>query len=89
MVEQVGWRGLIDRLQAEAPRYNKLLPQLPRLVHKALTQLTDLPPENQVALLNRLIEEQARTNRLLGLAIYFGVGVLGGMVLIRLLGYLH
>lgn len=36
MNEQVGWRGLVDRLQAEAPRYAKLLPELPRLVHRAL-----------------------------------------------------
>jgi len=89
MVEQVGWRGLIDRLQAEAPRYNKLLPQIPRLVHQALTQATDRPSTNEVALLTKLVEEQARTNRLLVFGLYLSAGLLGGIVLMRVLGYIH
>ena len=36
MNEQVGWRGLLDRLKNEAPRYAQLLPELPRLLHQAL-----------------------------------------------------
>ena len=36
MNEQVGWRGLVERLRDEAPRYAQLLPELPRLLHDAL-----------------------------------------------------
>ncbi|MDE1926023.1 MAG: ubiquinone biosynthesis regulatory protein kinase UbiB, partial [Burkholderiales bacterium] len=36
MNEQIGWRGLVERLQQEAPRYAQLLPELPRLLHGAL-----------------------------------------------------
>ena len=38
MNEQIGWRGLLDRLKNEAPRYAQLLPELPRLLHQALQQ---------------------------------------------------
>src|SRR4029077_15387134 len=33
MEEQIGWRGLVEQLQKEAPRFVHLLPQLPRLLH--------------------------------------------------------
>ena len=36
MEEQIGWRGLVEQLQKEAPRFVHLLPQLPRLLHGAL-----------------------------------------------------
>ncbi|MGB6055244.1 MAG: ubiquinone biosynthesis regulatory protein kinase UbiB [Burkholderiaceae bacterium] len=85
MKEQVGWRGLVERLRAEAPRYSHLIPQLPRLAHQALTQAT-LPQQND-DLLRRLLAEQRRTNLLLGLAVYFGGGLLGGILLARL--WLH
>lgn len=83
MKEQVGWRGLFERLSAEAPRYSHLIPQLPRLAHQALTQAA-LPPHN-AELLQRLLEEQKRTNLLLGWAVYFGGGLLGGVLLVQLL----
>jgi ubiquinone biosynthesis protein len=38
MSEQVGWRGLLRQIRQEAPEWAALLPQLPRLVHRALTQ---------------------------------------------------
>jgi ubiquinone biosynthesis protein len=37
MSEQMGWRGLLRRLRQEAPEWASLLPQLPRLVHRALS----------------------------------------------------
>jgi len=82
MKEQVGWRGLVERLRAEAPRYSQLIPQLPRLAHQALTQATQ--PRQDDELLRRLLAEQKRTNLLLGLAVYFGGGLLGGILLVRL-----
>jgi ubiquinone biosynthesis protein len=42
MSEQVGWRGFIKSLKAEAPLYATLLPQIPRLLHQRLN-------ENQMA----------------------------------------
>jgi ubiquinone biosynthesis protein len=37
MSEQMGWRGLLTALKTEAPQWGILLPQLPRLAHRALT----------------------------------------------------
>ena len=41
MNEQVGWRGLLERLKNEAPRYAQLLPELPRLLHQALQRRSE------------------------------------------------
>jgi len=80
MGEQVGWQGLLQRLKAEAPRYTQILPQLPRLIHRALEQQGEQPADNG-ELIKVLIYEQQRTNRLLSFVIYFagafGLGVAG------------
>lgn len=62
MNDQVGWRGLVERLKNEAPRYAQMLPELPRLVHQAL-QAQARPAEQP--LLAALVAEQRRTHRLL------------------------
>lgn len=41
MENQVGWRGMETRLKQEAMQWSYLLPQLPRLVHTALTRSRD------------------------------------------------
>jgi ubiquinone biosynthesis protein len=69
MDEQVGWRGLTERLKNEAPRYAQLLPELPRLVHQALRQQGQ--SGDSPALL-ALLAEQRRTNRLLQVALWAG-----------------
>ena len=89
MDEQVGWRGLIEKVKAEAPRYNKIMPQLPRLIHQALTQRHEHPPQEQIDAIRQLVEEQKRTNLLLSLAVYLGGGLLFGLVLFRLLLHWH
>ena len=38
MSEQIGWRGLVRAMKNEAPTWTTLLPQLPRLAHRALAQ---------------------------------------------------
>ena len=38
MGDQVGIQGMVERLKAEAPRFTHIIPQLPRLVHRALLQ---------------------------------------------------
>jgi len=62
MREQVGWRGLVRTLRHEAPYWAATLPQIPRLVHRALA-------EDRLgavrASLDRLAEENARRNDLL------------------------
>jgi ubiquinone biosynthesis protein len=38
MSEQLGWRGLARRLRDEVPHWGVVLPELPRLVHRAITE---------------------------------------------------
>jgi ubiquinone biosynthesis protein len=82
MKDQVGWRGLLERFKAEAPRYSHIIPQLPRLVHQALTADSH-PDSRQAELLKTLLVEQRRTNLLLGIAIYVGGGLLVGVLLFQ------
>ena len=62
MSEQVGPRGFVRQLRAEAPLWARSLPQLPRLVHRVLAD--DTPQRIEVALL-RLEQQQRRQNRFL------------------------
>ena len=77
MNEQVGWRGMGERLRKEAPRYAQLLPELPRLLHDALK--VKASHNEQLALL-ALLSEQRKTNRLLQGVIWAGGGFLLGLV---------
>ena len=84
MNEQVGWRGLVERLRAEAPRYSQLLPQLPRLAHQALTQAAHYSPQHTNELLGQVLAEQRRTNSLLRLVAYSSGALIGGAAIIYL-----
>jgi ubiquinone biosynthesis protein len=84
MNEQVGWRGLISRFKEEAPRYNHLIPELPRLAHQALLARATHPERQNADLLKQLITEQRRTNLLLGIAVYFGGGLVGGILIVQM-----
>lgn len=79
MSDQVGWRGLLDKLKAEAPRYSHIFPQLPRLAHQALSRAA-APSENN-EMLAALLTEQRSTNKLLRTIIYFGGGMIAGVLL--------
>ncbi|MDE2081930.1 MAG: ubiquinone biosynthesis regulatory protein kinase UbiB [Burkholderiales bacterium] len=81
MNEQIGWRGLLERLKNEAPRYAQLLPELPRLLHQALQR--QARPETADAT-RLLLEEQRRTNRLLQGFLWLGAGFVAGVLLTRL-----
>ncbi|MDP3612323.1 MAG: ubiquinone biosynthesis regulatory protein kinase UbiB, partial [Rubrivivax sp.] len=81
MNEQVGWRGLVDRLKKEAPRYAQLMPELPRLVHQALQ--AQARPADSPALL-ALLAEQRRTNRLLRTLLWAAAGFVAGMLAMQL-----
>ena len=74
MSEQVGWRGLREKLRAEAPRYSHIFPQLPRLLHQALSHAAEGGHQDQ--LLAKLLLEQKATNRLLR-TILIAAAVLG------------
>jgi len=63
MSEQVGWRGFIKALKAEAPHFATLLPQLPRLLHQKLND--NSPAQIEIAL-RQLLQQQIIRNRLLG-----------------------
>jgi ubiquinone biosynthesis protein len=79
MNEQVGWLGLTERLKDEAPRFAKLLPELPRLLHAALQQRDDS------AVMQALLEEQRRTHRLLRATLWVGIGFVAGLLAAQLL----
>jgi|SRR5450830_784586 len=87
MNEQVGWRGLVDKLRAEAPRYSHIFPQLPRLAHQALTRVAE--QDNQSAVLTALLTEQRRTNNLLRVVIYFGGGLFAGILAAQFLMHFY
>jgi len=85
MIDQVGPKKLWHQLVAEAPRYAKLLPELPRLVHDFLKHRQN-DGQGQLQL---LIEEQRRTNRLLQRLLWCGVGFLLGLVVMQVFVRLH
>jgi ubiquinone biosynthesis protein len=70
---------MVERLKAEAPRYTHIIPQLPRLVHRALSQAAE-PMSANDELLRLLVVEQRRTNRMLSFFVYF-VGTFGAAML--------
>ena len=85
MKEQIGWRGFVERFKIEAPHYAHILPQLPRLLQQALEANAARPQSDNKALFEQLLAEQRRTNRLLGIAVFFGGGLLAGIFLVQLM----
>ncbi len=61
MTAQIGLNGLVDRIKREAPRWAQTLPQIPRLVHTALTHF---PPQISIRehelFEQRVLQEQRR-----------------------------
>jgi ubiquinone biosynthesis protein len=83
MNEQVGLRGWYERLKIEAPQWSKTLPQLPRLVHNVLADVRDGSRSTNDVVMEMLLVEQRRTNRLLQALLIFGVAVGVGAVVAR------
>ncbi|MRD46236.1 ubiquinone biosynthesis regulatory protein kinase UbiB [Caenimonas koreensis] len=79
MIEQVGPQKLLQELRDQAPRYAKLLPELPRLVHQFLRQRQD-GERNELI---ELLAEQKRTNRLLQTLVAGGVGFALGLLVMQ------
>ena len=81
MIEQVGPKKLLQQFKEEAPRYAKLIPELPRLLHDFLQQ----KPNRMEADLKELLTEQRRTNRLLQGLIHGGIGFALGLLAMQFL----
>jgi ubiquinone biosynthesis protein len=77
MSEQVGWRGLLRRIQDEAPTWTVVLPQLPRLFHQALKAQV-APRTDPTALL--ALKARRQTNRLLGIIAVLLAAIAAGIV---------
>ncbi|MFM2050789.1 MAG: hypothetical protein RL682_1280 [Pseudomonadota bacterium] len=80
MLQQVGPQKLIRELKAQAPRYAKLLPELPTLLHHYLQRNTG----DNTRLVQELLTEQKRTNRLLQTLVSAVIGFALGMVVMQI-----
>jgi len=83
MLDQVGPGRFWRELKEQAPRYAKLLPDLPRLLTDYLRQ----PPGISRRDLQQLLEEQRRTHRLLQSVVYIGLGFALGAMAMLVLGH--
>ncbi len=81
MIDQLGPKKLLDELRNEAPRYAKLIPELPRLLFEFLQHSKARSGRD----MEELLMEQKRTNRLLQSLLYGGVGFLLGLVAMQLM----
>ncbi|MDH4233657.1 MAG: ubiquinone biosynthesis regulatory protein kinase UbiB [Gallionella sp.] len=82
MAEQVGWRGFLKTLRAEAPNFATLLPQLPRVLNR---YLVNNGATTSAETLHRILEQQKRNNTLL--TIICGL-LLGALFWVIYKGYL-
>ncbi|PWB42272.1 MAG: ubiquinone biosynthesis regulatory protein kinase UbiB [Rhodocyclales bacterium] len=78
MAERIGLKGLANNLKREAPQWAALLPQLPRLLHRALDQEPLRVLRDEVG---RLQEEARRQSALLKLA----AGLLAAILVVQLI----
>lgn len=80
MANQIGPRKLLEELKNQAPRYAKMLPELPRLLHDYLKHNAAGSRRE----LEELLAEQRRTNRLLQALIYAGIGFALGLIVVQM-----
>jgi ubiquinone biosynthesis protein len=78
MREQVGFKGLLRTLRSEAPHWATMLPQLPRLVHRALA-------DDRVGRIERALAEllavERRRNRMMAIGIAIAMIALIGLLI--------
>ena len=61
MSEQIGWRGLLERMRKESEQWSQVLPQMPRLLHRTLQENSRPHPLVGVEIeLARIAREQRR-----------------------------
>jgi ubiquinone biosynthesis protein len=73
MSEQIGWRGLVRRVAQEAPNWGVWLPQMPRLMYRALAERREEAIETHLA---RVARESRRQSWLLAAIAIVLVGIL-------------
>ena len=83
MLDQMGPQRLWHELQAQAPRYAKLLPDLPRVLHQYLARPATSSANE--AMLKELIAQQKTTNRLLQAILYGALGFVISLVVLQIL----
>ncbi|HEX9180482.1 MAG TPA: ubiquinone biosynthesis regulatory protein kinase UbiB, partial [Burkholderiales bacterium] len=79
--EQVGWRSLLRHLKTESPYWAATLPQIPRLVHRALAEERSRELQQRLEL---LLAEQRRQTRLMAAAALLLAALLAWQLLERL-----
>ena len=82
MLDQMGPQRLWHEILAQAPRYAKILPDIPRVLHHYLS--ANKRQDND-ELLKELLAQQKTTNRLLQAVLAGGIGFVLGMVVLQLL----
>jgi ubiquinone biosynthesis protein len=78
MMDQIGPQKLWQELRDQAPRYAKIIPELPHLIHKRLRHERGILKQDA----DDLMMELKKTNRLLQTIIYAGLGFALGMVVV-------
>jgi ubiquinone biosynthesis protein len=78
MNEQVGPRGFFRQMRAEGPRWAKILPQMPRLMHRLLND--EAPQRLESAILKLELAQRRQTRVLVAIAVGFAVLVLLAIV---------
>lgn len=81
MMEQIGPKRLWKELRNQAPYYAKILPQMPRLIRDGLLGQHRIDRD----LIEQWVLEQRRTNALLRILIYLGLGFVASMIFIQVL----
>ncbi len=81
MQEQIGWRALVNSVRKESERWAQTLPQVPRLVHRALNQAAAERPEDMQRQIDLLIQGQVQLRR----AIWVMTGLL--LAVLAVLGF--
>ena len=81
MLEQVGPQRLWHQLKTEAPRFAKMLPQLPRLVYAYLQRDSDAERKQLLAML----QAQRKSNQTLHTILLLILGFLGGIIIMAVL----
>jgi ubiquinone biosynthesis protein len=81
MIDQLGPKKLFNELRNEAPRYAKLLPELPRLLFNFLQN----SQSGSSRAVDELLAEQKRTNSLLQAIVYGGIGFVLGLLAMQLI----
>jgi ubiquinone biosynthesis protein len=81
MKEQIGWQGLVRQIREEAPLWARMLPQIPRLVHRELNH-----DHNRIITMRlaEIAEQQKGRNVWLGLIALLLSGLLAWEVYLRL-----